>query len=296
MFHKNLRINKILWVLLIALLSAVLALNYAVGMDFHVPNAPQFLGIMAICFGISLGYRHTGRNDAMVLFGHTVNQFIVSAFILSVLEFTLMLMHFPMVDAAIIRTELALGIDWRALVAASTRSPAVALLLQLAYNWLVPMLMLAICVLFATRRVSHAQRLLIAYLVSGIACIVIAALLPTMGAYSYYHYDPFTSLYPDPVRTYLDEAAQIDALRSHRLREVSFPNIGLVFFPSFHAAGALLLIYAAWPVRGLKWAYLAACGVMFLSLPFAGGHYVTDIIAGLLIALAGIALAKRCVV
>jgi membrane-associated phospholipid phosphatase len=55
---------------------------------------------------------------------------------------------------------------------------------------------------------------------------------------------------------------------------------GVVTFPSFHAAAAILLGWGFWALRWIRWPAVALNIAMFLAAVPIGGHYVADILAG----------------
>jgi membrane-associated phospholipid phosphatase len=59
---------------------------------------------------------------------------------------------------------------------------------------------------------------------------------------------------------------------------------GLISFPSYHAATALLYIWAAWRTPVLKWIVLLLNIAMLLATPLHGSHYFVDVIAGAVVA------------
>ncbi|MGH6862946.1 MAG: phosphatase PAP2 family protein, partial [Methylocella sp.] len=80
-------------------------------------------------------------------------------------------------------------------------------------------------------------------------------------------------------------------LRNGTLRTVNpLNNQGLVVFPSFHTALAVLCACAAWPLRILKFPLLALNLLIILSAPAMGGHYFIDIIAGIILAASTVSL------
>ena len=67
---------------------------------------------------------------------------------------------------------------------------------------------------------------------------------------------------------------------------------GIVRFPSFHTALAVIFTYAH---RGIRWSFppvAALNGVMLRSIPSEGGHYLVDMIAGGAVALVAIGLVR----
>jgi membrane-associated phospholipid phosphatase len=67
---------------------------------------------------------------------------------------------------------------------------------------------------------------------------------------------------------------------------------GLVTFPSFHTANAILFAWALWTVPYLRWVGLVVNGLMILSTPLTGAHYIIDVVAGTIVAVAAIAFAR----
>jgi membrane-associated phospholipid phosphatase len=85
------------------------------------------------------------------------------------------------------------------------------------------------------------------------------------------------------------------ALREGSLRHLElFELAGIVSFPSFHAASAVLYLWALWPVRGLGTASAVLNVLMLISTPVIGAHYVIDVIGGIALAVVSIRAAAYC--
>jgi membrane-associated phospholipid phosphatase len=67
---------------------------------------------------------------------------------------------------------------------------------------------------------------------------------------------------------------------------------GLVTFPSFHTVLAIITAYAFRGFRLLALPALVLNGAVIVSTLPEGGHYLVDVLAGALIAAAGIALVR----
>ena len=63
---------------------------------------------------------------------------------------------------------------------------------------------------------------------------------------------------------------------------------GIITFPSLHAALAVIVIAALWPIAILRWVFLALNTAMLAATPIDGSHYFVDVLAG--IALAALAV------
>ena len=62
---------------------------------------------------------------------------------------------------------------------------------------------------------------------------------------------------------------------------------------SFHAASAVLYMWALWPVRGFASLAIAMNVLMIAATPVIGAHYMIDVIGGIVVAGGSIMLAKR---
>jgi len=65
--------------------------------------------------------------------------------------------------------------------------------------------------------------------------------------------------------------------------------LGIVEFPSFHTASAVLLTWGFWAMRPARFVTVPLnLAVLFASVPI-GGHYLPDIMGGIIVAMLGIA-------
>jgi membrane-associated phospholipid phosphatase len=58
---------------------------------------------------------------------------------------------------------------------------------------------------------------------------------------------------------------------------------GIVSFPSYHTAVALINAWATWPMRRMRWPFLLVNVAMVLAAIGFGAHYLVDIIAGAMV-------------
>jgi membrane-associated phospholipid phosphatase len=79
----------------------------------------------------------------------------------------------------------------------------------------------------------------------------------------------------------------------HTRHSIPYPGAGIVTFPSYHSAVAVILMYASWPYRWLRLVIVPLNIAVLLSTPFNGGHYLSDVLGGVAIAYLGIILAER---
>jgi membrane-associated phospholipid phosphatase len=106
----------------------------------------------------------------------------------------------------------------------------------------------------------------------------------TIGPIGYYHLGPPGNWTP-----------MIEAFRDHNDRIITPDRlVGMVSFPSYHAAVGVLIICATWPLRVARWLFLPLnVGMLFTTIPY-GEHYLVDVIGGVVVAIIALLAARRC--
>ncbi len=132
----------------------------------------------------------------------------------------------------------------------------------------------------------------IALLLTLIVTYGIAWVLPALGTYEFYGIDP--TLHPNiAVRVASLHVPEIMGMRDGSILNISrLAPTGLITFPSFHAANAVLLAWALWHIPYLRYPGLILNGLMLLATPLHGSHFLVDVLAGALNAALAIAAAS----
>jgi membrane-associated phospholipid phosphatase len=68
---------------------------------------------------------------------------------------------------------------------------------------------------------------------------------------------------------------------------------GIITFPSYHAALAIIFLVAFWSVPLLRWPSVVLNLALVAGTPIDGGHYFVDLGAGMAIAMVSILAASR---
>src|SRR4249920_652744 len=109
--------------------------------------------------------------------------------------------------------------------------------------------------------------------------IVISILVPAIGNYQLLGLTP-ADVPNVNVTAFLLGQHDIPAVRDGSLRDLELLKLaGIVTFPSFHTASAVLYAWAFAPVRFLGPAALVM-NTLIASTPVLGGHYLIDVAAG----------------
>lgn len=194
----------------------------------------------------------------------------------------------PLQDAALDRWDRALGLDWAAYYRIMTARPEFLPYAYMAYGAIALPPFAVPLVLGLTGNHVRLQRFTMATLLTLFVVAIMSALIPAIGTYQLY--DLPTEFATYKATGYLIQLERLPLIRDGGLHVLVVSQIGgIVTFPSFHAAAAVLALWAWWGVWWMRpWA-LMMCALMLIATPLLGGHYFVDIFAG--VAVAGIAIA-----
>ena len=199
----------------------------------------------------------------------------------------------PYTDDALAAADRALGFDWPAMMAGFQSHPAVADVLAQAYlalNW-EPLL--AILMLCLSRSSAARYRFLTAWTICLSLTTISYPLFPAIAAFRHYRVDP-AAMPTQSAAVSWQLPELMEQLRSGADSVLDAANLaGIVTMPSFHAAAAVLLLWAFWSFRKLRWPLTALNLLMFAAAVPVGGHYLVDTLAGAALALVSIQFASQ---
>ncbi len=236
------RLLQINWIPL-ALMSAALALAVAcTRFSIEPVGLAVSLGFVAVYAGF--GYanaRSPVRRDPQVMFvlGSTA-QIVLVTVVMSPLTYVAAAANFPLQDANLLAIDRALGLDWAGYVAFVNDRPLLASWLSYGYTMIRWPIFAIPVVLAAVHRYRRIQEFTLALALALIATTIVSALVPAIGVYQQIGLDPAELKSLDP-RAYLDQVRDLAPVRDGTLRHLDlFGLAGIVTFPSFHAASAVL--------------------------------------------------------
>jgi membrane-associated phospholipid phosphatase len=265
----------------------------AMGFSLEPPDLWVVAGI-ALLYGVS-GWYHLHRKsnpDPKIVFTLTsIGQLILIVTFMGPLTYVGCALNFPLQDQLFLALDRALGIDPKMLLTFFNERPDWEAWLEAGYGMIKWPLLGAPIILGMTGRIRRLQTFVMAFALALIATLVIAAIVPAIGTYYGLGLDPASMTNLD-THVYALQMHDIPALRDGSLRELKlFKLAGVVSFPSFHAASALIYAWALWPVRGVG-VFLAALNVvMLVATPVIGAHYFVDVLGGIAVAVAAIMVA-----
>jgi PAP2 superfamily protein len=233
------------------------------------------------------------RRDPQVMFtlGATA-QIVLITVIMAPLTYVMAALNLTLQDANLLAIDRMLGLDWQRYVLFVEAHPALAAGLAYAYTMIRWPIFAIPVLLAAIHRYRRIEEFTFAFALALVATTVISGLVPAIGMYQQIGLDPAALSNIEP-RAYLDQLRDFAPVRDGALRHLNlFALAGIVTFPSFHAASAILYAWALWPVRWMRPIALLANGAMLASTPIDGGHYFIDLIAGVAVAVLAILAAR----
>jgi len=282
---RTFAVNWMIWRIL-AVLAVICGIWLAAeGMSLDVSGIRVFFYIYGLFLVVSLFYRFVRRDDFIYLFGQVATQWLTAAALLGVLSYVSARLSFPLTDETWIAIDRAIGFDWRAYITWVDHYPFLTFLSSTAYISSGPQMMAMVVVLFLYKKISHIQRFLLTFLFTGIVTIFFAAIFPAVAGYVHYNIDVSHYANLHPIAARIHEAPYL-AMRNHTTDVLTFPMQGIITFPSFHSALAIVLIYASWPVRWLRALAIPLNILVLFATPIDGGHWLTDVLGGVVIAFA----------
>jgi membrane-associated phospholipid phosphatase len=205
----------------------------------------------------------------------------------AVLSYVAMLHSTGFTDATLSHMDVAIGFDWRRADQFVLRHPAFHDLLANAYLTCFWFPFVIWGVLSWIDDGARLYRFLLAFGIALAATDMIFFFFPARAAFDYYGGGAGL---PANARQY---GAAIAGLRDGSLTTIDLAHLqGIITFPSFHAAMAVLFVWAVWPAKWLRAASLAINGLMWVAAVPIGGHYAVDLIGGSLVAWAAIFLTR----
>lgn len=247
--------------------------------------------------GALVGGALISRNERALLAALTAASFLAMAPALAIFSYAMASAGAsrPLFDAAFARIDAAMGFDWLATVAAVNEWPSAVQLLKKCYHWTIAAVMYAYVLLNVLNRRDRILELAWAMLLTCVLANLIAAAYPAVGAYVFHQ--PAAAI-RDAISadSGVWHLKHFEALRAGTFALYDIRTTeGIVTFPSYHTAVALVVPIALrglGPVTAAAWVF---AGLVVLSTVPIGGHYLIDVIAGAAMTVAVCALlARRC--
>lgn len=208
------------------------------------------------------------------------------------LAFSAAITCWPLQDNLMIHADKLLGYDWHAYGELINSSKAIKNVFQFAYssiNWQPPIIILALSL---QNKHSQIFSYLLSTMVALILTMAIFTLFPVTTAWTY---GTLVDV-KDAARLGMNDnwVSELEQLRHGQLRTITWGIVGAVIgFPSFHCIAAIVNTWHLWRYRGFRYFGIPLNIILIAASLIFGGHYLVDLIAGGLVAIASIAIAQR---
>jgi len=275
-------------VLLLSILGVLAAIELAWQQIGHFNVDVRLYGAIMLLFLAFMSgayFYERVRKDPCVsslLFG--LGFLFASAASLNIINYFGLTVTGPRIDNLLAAMDRAMGVDWLAMMGFAADHPRFNMALLIAYELSVWQITALIILLGWKDRDGTIEQLCLALITSGLITVGIWILYPSFGAITIYGL-PRSIAERLPLSLNLDYARALLYLQAHGPGYISPGTVkGLVGFPSFHTAQAIIAIWYARRLKRFFYPFLAFNILVVASTPIQGGHHVVDVIGGLAVA------------
>jgi len=250
-------------------LMAVIDAFWARLIGFHLAVTWHDLQQPAAVLALTLAFRWFSLPRA-ALAAELLCLWLVMAPIFQVLSYLCMGSSGPLADSMLVSLDRMMGFDWLVGYHLVLAHPKIEWLLGHLYDsftWQT----LYYCVLMGLmNRAGRMRELVWIIFLCTVITDLTAMLFPVLGPYHEFGLDRISDYLPD-----------VKHLITHQNLSFALGELkGVVQFPSFHTVMALGFIYGFRGLGPISWLVALANAVMLVSVPFFGGHYLTDMLGG----------------
>jgi len=277
------RLDRLAWTLIAAIAAVVLAAPLV--SNFYI-DVRAFLApaIAALLLASAALFYTRYRKDFRLASGcECTAQVVAFAAVAAPLSYLAASPNLPLNDAMLDHWDKALGLDWRTWLDWMNERPAVFAALRPIYLSLtLQMTTVALCLAFSGRLI-WLRVYTLSFIFAALITIAVSAVLPAAGVWLHYGLGAADS--PHLIPTVHTSWPVFNGLRDGTFRAlVAIGSEGIITFPSLHAALAVIVTVALWPVKRLRLLALALNTAMLAATPVDGSHYFVDVFAGIAVA------------
>jgi membrane-associated phospholipid phosphatase len=281
--------SRLVWALIAAMGIGVVVSYLAAGLTVDYRSVPSLVLVAAMCAVVAVFYRTVRPDPAIFYAAESITQIFLISVVGALLAYGAATLCMPYRDAELLAVDHWLGFEPRQYLDFVYARPWLMALLPAVYLSMVYQPVVVFIVLTLTRRVERLHAFALALVISLLITIAIFALFPALGWYDYLGVN--AAAYPR-LQLFWNFASHLEAVRNGALRAVPLGDLrGIISFPSYHTAAAVLAVWAVWPVRFIRWPMLLLNLMMAASAPIEGAHYLIDVLSGGLVGLGAITAA-----
>lgn len=198
----------------------------------------------------------------------------------------------PLQDSLFYQADLALGFDFKEAVIHINQYPLICEIFMFLYESEIYH-MLLIALILSISKPEYIIEFCKLYFAALAITIFIALILPAIGPYEFLNINPDTlpNIGENKGRDHIEIVTQLRSQNGYTL--YIFEAVGLVSFPSFHTILAMLVTYALRGIKPLFWFMVLINGTVIIATIPMGGHYLSDVIGGIILTISLIILFKK---
>jgi hypothetical protein len=275
---------------MIAVTSITLAISaFYAGFELEWCSASRAAIASAALGSLVWLYRVRRPNERIAVSLVCVIQLIAFTSVAAPLSYVVASMGSPLWDQTFHAWDRALGLDWQAYLAFVNERPWLGVCFSLAYRSLVPQTVIVAVALGLSGRLIECRAFIAAVMISGLISILLSAAMPAMAMFVHLNLQPEDYPNLNPAAAFV-HVAHLSALRDGTMRIISLDGTeGIITFPSYHAALGVIFARAIWSLPYLRWPGLGINALMIAGTPIDGGHYIVDVLAGIVVAVLSLA-------
>jgi len=246
--------------------------------DWTMPSPVPLVIVALVVWALSYP---TTRTDSALAFA----LLLTGGMLVVATQYPVLAFGRPLVDETLLRMDRAVGIDVVRIVAWMRDQPFLSAAMHYAYATYLPQQFVLIWVLAWLKDRQGIWGFLVQQQLCLCIALVLCALWPASEPYAYLGLDV-----PYPQTRSVEHIINYNSGAATVVRVESLA--GLVSFPSCHVAGAIFFIWAFRRVRFAREAAILVNGLLILATVSHGVHYFMDVVGGVVLAAALIALTE----
>lgn len=284
-------------VLITCVIFSTVVLCFYTSPKIDLSSTVPYVLIISTCLVLSIYIRHRSAfSELFRLRMQLVLKGVVFIFValatLRIFNHLTMSLALPLADPLLDSWDKALGLDWMAYFNFVQNNPPLAAILDVAYIGFDGASLFGFLALVAMGYFRRARYFCEIFLVTAAISTTVALFYPAVAAVVF-NFGDVSQLEGFSNAPGVYHMEQFLALRAAEVPEINLLSAqGLATFPSFHAAGGILLIAGFLRTR-ISWVVITFSITMIASVPVFGGHYFIDVIAGTALAVV-VSLLNAC--
>ena len=271
------------WAILALTTFAIVAGLQITGFHFALWPAIAPTCVLLACLTMLTIYLVAEGRDQLAMLLEAFIIFPVIAITVPILACLLATTAVPFQDTNLIAMDRLIGVSFRDMASWFNDHPSLSVILSFAYTT-IGWQFAALYVILGFVKPAKLRQVSTSWCASLAASVLIFPWMPAKGGYLHYGLtrQDFPHVRCPAAWDYYDILASV---RAGTTTEINMAALdGIITFPSFHAAAAIIYIWAWWSVPVLRYpAILLNLGMLISSIPI-GGHYLSDVLAGSIIA------------